>query len=358
MSRTHLSAGRPRSLRRAIVTAVALGSAAIGLAACGSDSSSDDDSKSSPDSSEGATGATFEPVTITHAFGETTIEEEPERVATWGWSSTDASLALGVVPVAIPAQSYGGDEDGVLPWNREAIEAAGAEMPTILSEAEEPPYEELIKADPDVILATYSGITEEQYTKLKVIAPTVAYPEEAWATPWRDVITVTGQALGKEAEAAEVISGVETAVADAGAAHPEFEGKTIAAVRDFNGFFVYTPADPRVEFLADLGFEIAPSVTDLDTGESPFFFTLSYEETDKLTSDVLVSYSDTQKEADTFANADSTKVMEQSKAGSIAAIVGSELVSSVSPPTALSLTWGIDDFTAELSEAAKAADAN
>ena len=98
----------------------------------------------------------------------------------------------------MPAQSYGGDKEGVLPWNREAIEKAGAEMPTILSESEEPPYEEFIAAKPDVILAHYSGITEEQYDKLAAIAPTVAYPEEAWATPWRDVITTTGEVLGKE----------------------------------------------------------------------------------------------------------------------------------------------------------------
>ena len=125
----------------------------------------------------------------------------PKRVAAWGWGSTDAAIALGVVPVAMPAQSYGGDKEGVLPWNREAIEKAGAEMPTILSESEEPPYEEFIAAKPDVILATYSGITEEQYKKLSAIAPTVAYPDEAWATPWRDVITTTGEVLGKKAEA-------------------------------------------------------------------------------------------------------------------------------------------------------------
>ena len=47
--------------------------------------------------------------------------------------------------------------------------------------------------------------------------------------------------------------------------------------------------------------------------------------------------------------------MEQSKAGTIAPIVGTELVASVSPPTALSLTWGLDDFVTELSKAATAA---
>ena len=29
---------------------------------------------------------------------------------TWGWGTADAAIALGVIPVAMPAQSYGGDE--------------------------------------------------------------------------------------------------------------------------------------------------------------------------------------------------------------------------------------------------------
>jgi iron complex transport system substrate-binding protein len=169
------------------------------------------------------------------------------------------------------------------------------------------------------------------------------------------VITTTGEVLGKKAEAETVISDIDAAVAEAGEAHPEFQGKTIAAVKEFQAFYVYTPADPRVEFLEDLGFEIAPSVEELDTGESTFFYTLSYEETDKLTSDVLVSYSDDQKQADAFAKADTTKVMDQAKAGAIAPIVGTQLVAAVSPPTALSLTWGLDEFVSVLSKAATAA---
>ena len=37
-----------------------------------------------------------------------------------------------------------------------------------------------------MILAPYSGITEEQYELLSEIAPTVAYPDEPWTTPWRE----------------------------------------------------------------------------------------------------------------------------------------------------------------------------
>ena len=59
----------------------------------------------------GDTSSSF-PVTISHAFGETTIEASPERVVAWGWGAADAAIALGVIPVGIPAQVYGGDENG------------------------------------------------------------------------------------------------------------------------------------------------------------------------------------------------------------------------------------------------------
>jgi iron complex transport system substrate-binding protein len=202
-----------------------------------------------------------------------------------------------------------------------------------------------------VILATYSGITQEQYDKLSKIAPTVAYPDEAWATPWRDVITTTGEALGKTDEAEQVLADIDAEVAAAAEAHPEFEGKSIAAVADFGSFYVYRSADPRVQFLEDLGFELAPSVDELDTEESTFFYTLSYEKVDQLTSDVLLSYADSEKTQAAFRSSASTKTMQQYGAGTIAEATGEELVASVSPPTALSLTWGLDDYVELLSEA-------
>lgn len=341
---TSLPATRRRPVRA--LAAAASTAALLALAACGSSGAADADDASGTDQD-----ASFAPVTIEHAFGETTIEEQPERVAAWGWGSADAAIALGVVPVAVPAQSYGGDEDGMLPWNVEAIEEAGAEMPTVLTEAEEPPYEEIIAADPDVILATYSGITEEQYDKLSKLAPTVAYPDQAWATPWREVITTAGEALGKTEEAEQVLADIDAEVADAAAEHPEFEGRTIAAVADYGSFYVYRSADPRVQFLEDLGFETAPSVGELDTEESTFFYTLSYENVDQLTSDVLLSYADSDKTQQAFLDSASTKTMEQHDAGTIAEATGEELVASVSPPTALSLTWGLDDYVDLLAKA-------
>jgi iron complex transport system substrate-binding protein len=293
------------------------------------------------------------PVTIEHAFGETTIEEQPTNVVTWGWGSADAAIALGVVPVAIPFQSYGGDESGVLPWIADALEEQGAATPTILPEStEEPPYEDIAAANPDVILANYSGIDQDQYDLLSQIAPVVAYPGDAWSTPWRDVVSTVGIALGKTAEADTVLADIDAELAEQAAAHPEFEGKTLAAVWDVAGtFYVYKKEDPRVEFMLDLGFVNAPAVDELANGESSFYYTLSYEELDKLESDVVVSYSDTQAEADTFVTSSHGLAIPAVKSGAVAELVGTEFIASVSPPTALSLPWGLDTLVEQLASA-------
>lgn len=298
------------------------------------------------------------PVTIEHALGETTIEAEPERVVTLGWGSSDAAIALGVVPVAIPFDGYAGDENGVLPWIAEALEEEGAETPAMLPAGDEPAYEDIAAAEPDLILATYSGVTQEQYDLLSEIAPVVAYPDEPWATPWRELIETTGTALGKSDEAEQVLADIDEKVEAAAAAHPEFEGKSIALTSDTGGvFYVYKEADPRVTFTLDLGFEHATAVDDLANGDDSFYYMLSYEELDKLDSDVIVNFGATQEETDAFLSASYAQVMPQVQNGAVASVVGPAFVASVSPPTALSLTWGLDDYVALLSEAALAADA-
>jgi len=332
---------------RPVLRSAALLAAAVVLTACGSGAEGGTDTAAADSSS-----AAF-PVTIEHTFGETTITEKPQDVVTWGFGSTDAALALGVVPVAIPFQAYGGDEDGVLPWIGEELDSLGVATPTVLPDDDEVPFEAIAAADPDVILANYSGITQEDYETLSAIAPTVAYPGEAWTTPWRDVVTTVGQALGKADEAEALIAATEQTVAEAAAEHPELQGKTVAAVWDTAGtFYVYAGADARVEFLTDLGLEVAPSVEALSTDESTFYSTLSYEQTSQLTSDILLSYASTQEEADAFAAQPYAQTMPQVAGGHHAVLVGDELIAAVSPPTVLSMTWGLDDYLSALSAAA------
>jgi iron complex transport system substrate-binding protein len=135
------------------------------------------------------------------------------------------------------------------------------------------------------------------------------------------------------------------------------EGKTVAMVWDAAGtFYVYKPADPRVEATLALGLVSAPAVEELATGEETFYYTLSYEQLDKLESDILVSFADTQKLSDQFLASDPAKLLPQVAAGTVAEVVGKDFIASVSPPTALSLTWGLDEYVDILAAAAERVD--
>src|SRR5690606_12539619 len=293
---------------------------ALALTACGSSSPDDD-------TADGATAGSGAPVTIEHAFGATEVPGDVTDVVTLGWGSTEAALALGVIPVGIEAQTYAVDENGLLPWVNEALADVDT-APTILpATVEEPAYEDIDALAPDVILAPYSGVTEEQYEILSEIAPTVVYPEEPWTTPWREVVPIVGEWLGLAEEADELLSGsartvvypkeprtppwregvtivgeslglaeeaddlvteLDATLEEAAGAHPELAGVTVAAIWDIGGtFYVYKPADSRVDFLLDLGLESAPSVEALDTGGETFVYSLSYEQTDQLDADLV-----------------------------------------------------------------------
>lgn len=295
------------------------------------------------------------PVTVTHAYGETTIPEKPQRIVTWGWSTQDAVIALGEVPVGIPHFSYGGDENGALRWTKEAVAALGGEFPTILPAGGEPPVEAIAALKPDVILAVYSGLTEEQYDVLSGIAPVVAFPETVWDTSWQDTITITGEAIGKKAEAEALVTELEQFIADETAKYPQLEGTTFAAIAEWNGEInVYGDLDSRVQFLVNAGLTSAPSVAELAAGED-LYFMLSFENLDRLTSDVLVTYFETPETDAAFFGNSVIALAPQVAKGAVARVVGAELINSVSPPSALSLKWGYPQYIKLIADAATAA---
>src|SRR5690606_26359176 len=154
----------------------------------------------------------------------------------------------GVVPAAMQQQSYGGNEEGVLPWAAEKIEELGAETPTVLeTTAGEVPIEQVAAVDADVFLAPYSGLTQDEYDQLTDMGlKVVAYQGEAWTTPWRDVISTVAEALGQPDAGEQLLSDIDSQIADATAAHPEFDGKTIIHALDSQGtLYAYKAADAR-----------------------------------------------------------------------------------------------------------------
>lgn len=336
--------------------------AAVALAGCAAsepvpdEPATDDTSSGSASSSEEAAGdvtaaeASSFPVQIDHAFGTTEVPAEPERIVTLGWGAPEAVLALGVVPVAVEAQVWTVGEGNQLPWVEEAVTSLGGELPEILpNDFTTPAYEQIIALEPDLILAHYSGYGQEQYDLLSDIAPTVAYPDAAWTTPWRDVIDITAQAMGRPADGQELLAGLEDYFAEQAAAHPEFDGVTVANIWDGDGVVsVYTGADPRVAMMTDLGFEISSvAVADGDLDGVPAF-EVSYEELDTIDADLLVTYHTSQEEAEAFLAKPEMQAIPAVAEGRVAQVVGTEYISAVSPPNALSIRWGMPNMVDEL----------
>lgn len=298
------------------------------------------------------------PVNIDSALGEAVIPEEPERVVTWGWSAQDVVLALDVVPVAMPRNDYGGDENGVFEWDADKIEELGGEQPTILSgaHADAPPLEEIVEARPDVILAPNSGLTQEDFDRLQEIAPTVAYPEQPWATTWQEQVDIVGRALGREEEAAALLEDTQAQVEALAGENPELEGTTFfyAAANEADVLNVYREYDPRVEMLTDLGMEPSASVSELDTDpDDSFFFQVSYENLQEIETDVLVMYFADEASLEEFTSDPLVAAMPAVQEGRFAPIVGEDFVMASSAPTVLSIPWMLDRYVPELVAAAE-----
>lgn len=298
------------------------------------------------------------PTTVSHAFGETTIEEAPTRVVTLGWSTHDIAAALGTVPVG-QDETWGGEE-GLSPWFREEVEELDAPLPQVLaySDSGELDFEQVLALDPDVILAPHSGITETDYQRLSEIAPTVAYAERPWSSEsWQALVEVTGQALGQPERAREVVAETERAVADAAAEHPEFAGTTFvygAALTDgATEAQFYPPGDPRVALVEDLGFTSTPSMDVVQAGVSgdAYTGTVSLERIEDIEADVVVGWANSAQELDATLSHPTFSRWEPIAAGHYTFLTDPALTMATSSPTPLSVPWALPQYTEDLAAA-------
>lgn len=279
----------PRS-RTAAATLVA---AALLLTGCGSTAAPAD----APAASGGASADAF-PVTVEHAFGETTISSKPERVATVSWGNQEAALALGLVPVGMPAVTWGDDDgDGILPWVEDKLDELGAETPVLFDEAEGIDFEAVADTQPDVILAAYSGLSQDDYDTLSKIAPVVAYPDVAWGTSWQELTILNGTALGLADEAEALVDDLTAQLGELTAAYPEIAGKTSLFssfdATDLSQIGFYSTEDPRPLFLEDLGLVPAATVTEQSQSTDQFWIVNSSEEIERFDDlQLLVTYGD------------------------------------------------------------------
>ncbi|HSU02801.1 MAG TPA: ABC transporter substrate-binding protein [Nocardioides sp.] len=342
----------PTSIKVAAATALV-----AALAGCSTGSTGSTDTAAEPTATTTAEADAF-PVTIEHAFGETTIESEPTRVATLGWTDHDHAVALGVVPVGATKITWGGNKAGSTDWFDAAVEEAGAEAPVRYDDADGAPIDEIAKLAPDLILATNSGVTEAEYAKLSKIAPVVAYPEFPWTTDWRTSLETVGQALGRADLAADVAADTEATIEDAKQSYPELEGAQLIygylAATDLSSIGMYAPADPRVALMRDFGMVDAPVVADaIKPGE--FYGMVSAEKATELESDVFVTWVDSEESLETI---EGDKLLSQIPAiadGHFYAETDMERTMAATNPTPLSIPVIVSDFIPNVAKALEGA---
>ena len=331
----------------------------LALAACSDKETGTEDSKETESKTTDTEESAAEyPIVIKHAFGETTIEEKPERVATIAWSNQDVALALGVVPVGFSAANYGvQDDSGMLPWTAEKLKELGEENPNIYQDTDGLDFEAIADSNPDVILAAYSGITQEEYDTLSEIAPVVAYQDIPWVTSWRDQIKYNSIGMGLEEEGQQLIADTEKLIEDKVSALPEIKGKKAAfamfSAADLSKFYIYTPGDPRGDFLADLGMEFPQSIKDQVTDPNSFYIELSAENADALSDvEVFIAYGD-----DTTLKALQADPILGNvpaiKNGAVAIIGDNTPLAAAGTPSPLSIEYTIDEYLSLISDAAK-----
>ena len=340
----------PRASRLLALTTAAVMTAT--LAACATPSATSD--VGAPADAVADSGS----ITIEHAFGTTTLPEKPERVATVAWANQEVPLALGVVPVGMAAATFGDDNgDGVLPWVSEKLDELGGEAPVLFDETDGIDFEAVADTEPDVILAAYSGLTQEDYDTLSEIAPVVAFPETAWGTPWREMIELNSAGMGMAEEGEQLIADLDQQISDAVGEFPGIAGKktmfmTHVDPTDLSEVSYYTTNDTRTMFFEDLGLATPEGVATASAETDLFSGTISTEQADVLDDvDIIVTYGDDEL----VSTLEADPLLAQVPAVANKAIVNlpsTTPVGTAANPTPLSISWVLEDYLAMISEAA------
>lgn len=302
------------------------------------------------------------PVEIEHAFGTTTIEEEPERIATVGWYNHEVPIALGVTPVGITAFPWGDDDgDGIMPWVDEELQALGGQTPVLFDDTDGTDFEAIAATEPDVILAAYSGLSPENYQTLSKIAPTIAYPDVPWGTSMWDMICMNSKAIGLSTSGAELAEELRATAMQALDENPELKDKkilfTLVDPSDTSQITYYTLHDTRPGFLYDLGLPQPEQVVAATEASPDFFTTISAEQADVFDDvDIFVVYADSPEAGRALVTGDPLlSKIPAVKNGHVVVLTNNTPLTSSANPSPLSISWGVSDYFALLNSTTKSA---
>ncbi len=192
-----------------------------------------------------ATATEDESYTVSHAMGEATLEEEPERIVVLDSPHLDALMALDIVPVGASEASAGSGFPEYL-----SDRLAGTEVAGLIAE---PNLEAIASLRPDLIIGAKVR-HEELYSTLSEIAPTVF--SELTGTDWREQARITAAAVNKTSEMDELLAGFDERAAAVGD-RIGASGMTASVVRFRpESFRLYGPESFSGSVLTQVGFDL------------------------------------------------------------------------------------------------------
>lgn len=175
------------------------------LAACGTSEPSAAEAETADETAAGG------PITLTDAAGRTVeLPAAAQDVVVLEWQMVEDVLSLGVEPVGVA------DVDGYNTWDTaEQLDPATADVGL----RGEPNMQAIFELDPDLIITEVYGPDDailKRFEKYDVpVLATKGADAEDPVAQMEDTFTLIAQALGKEAEAEEVLKEFRTAVDDA-----------------------------------------------------------------------------------------------------------------------------------------------
>ncbi len=197
-------------------------------------------------------------------------------------------------PSAIPEQTYGANDDGLMPWIEEAVERRAPSRPCP-DTAESPPS----RRSPQPGRTSSWPPTPASPRPTTTSSPRSRRPSPTPTSRGRRRGATSSPPSARRWASRRPPSGARghrPEVAAAAAAHPEFEGVTDRRRRDRPGaFYVYTPPTRGCSSSRTSASGGPERRGARHRARPAFYYALSTEEVDELTTDVLLTYSNDQE---------------------------------------------------------------
>jgi iron complex transport system substrate-binding protein len=260
--------------RKTSLLAALLGAALV-LTGCGASPGGTGTAPATP-----SDGAAF-PVTVRHAFGETTVPAPPQRVVALGMNDLAVAQAVGAPVVGAVRSS--GDSGPVLPY----LDPLPPEVLAIEPDGTLP-LEQIAAFRPDLVLGVSAFQISDRagYEALSRIAPTVTYAEGLYTSSMQDDARQIGRALGRGDAVETLIAEADRRIAETRDRLPGLAGRTYlyGQARGEILPMVVGEQNQSTVFLRSLGLEVPASFRDAPASDAlaPGTVGVSYEEVGRL----------------------------------------------------------------------------